>query len=243
MSSSNDGLEFASSKPVGDGFESDFEPALATDGTQFFLAWRDRNGYLALASSTNGRDFGEPLVLNTTTRTAPALAYGDGMLLLAWVDDGRRLHLWPAADAASLQFLVEQRIDLDERSPGAPNLQYARKTWTLTWAGSDHKVNIQTYRGSIEAIPTKHTLAHRGAPITEYRPAIAVLDVWLLAWTRPDGRVGLLVSKSRQPGYINELALDVSSGAGVNLTPFQGDVLLTWAGDDEQPGGHVLRLP
>ena len=173
VSSSNDGLEFTSSKPVGDGFESDFEPALATDGTQFFLAWRDRNGSLAVASSTNGRDFGEPLVLNTKDppRTAPALAYGDGMLVLAWVDKGSELHLWPAADAASLEFLVEQQKDLDERSPGAPNLQYARKTWTLTWAGSDHKVNIQTYRGSIEAIPTKHTLGHgvRRSPSTDRR--------------------------------------------------------------------------
>lgn len=243
VSSSDDGSRFTPPVPL-DGFESDWEPALATDGSRFFLAWRDRSGQLALASSTNGEDFSDPVVLNATTKVAPALAYGNGMLLVAWVDDHRKLHLWPAADAASLQFVEEERADLDETSSASPNLHYADETWYLTWAGGGRRVNILTYDGDFEGAPVKYTLNDfPGAPFTQHRPAVAVLDVWLLAWTDPDGRVRLFASKSRQPGYVNELTLDIRSAAGVNLIPFREQVLLTWGGDNQQPGGHVVLLP
>ena len=60
-------------------------------------------------------------LLNATTKVAPALAYGNGTLLVAWVDKDRKLHLWPAAD--------------DETSSASRNLHYADETWYLTWAG------------------------------------------------------------------------------------------------------------
>lgn len=104
-------------------------------------------------------------------------------------------------------------------------------------------MNIQTYDSDLRPL-RKNTLRHTGAPTIRSRPAVAVLHVWLLAWTRDeDDRIGLLVSRSRQPGYANQLALEVRSGSGVNMTTFQGQALLTWAGDEQQPGGHILRLP
>jgi len=241
VSSSDNGERFTSPKPLG--FESDWEPALATDGSRFFLAWRDRNGQLALASSTNGKNFSNPVVLNATTKAAPALAYGNDTLLVAWADNDKKLHLWPAADAASLQFVEEQRTDLDETSSASPNLHYADETWYLTWAGGGSRVNILTYDSDFQGAPVKDTLDFTGAPLTHHRPAVAVLDVWLLAWTDLDGRVRLMASRSRQPGYVNELTLGIHSAAGVNLIPFRGQVLLTWVGDNQQPGGHVLLLP
>ena len=87
------------------------------------------------------------------------------------------------------------------------------------------------------------TLDPKYPPRTEHRPAIAVLDVFIVAWTRPDGLVGLLVAKSSEPDFVNRLTVEVRSRTGVNMTTFQGHVLLTWAGDDQQPGGYVLRLP
>jgi hypothetical protein len=87
------------------------------------------------------------------------------------------------------------------------------------------------------------TLNPKYPPRTEHRPAIAVLDVFIVAWTRPDGLVGLLVAKSSEPDFVNQLTLEVRSRTGVNMTTFQGHVLFTWAGDDQQPGGCVLRLP
>jgi predicted Ser/Thr protein kinase len=230
--------------PLGEEFESDQEPALATDGDRFFLAWRDQDEHVALASSTDGEDFGEPVVLDTTTtKAAPALAYGNGTLLLAWVDGNNQLHLWPAADADALQFVPEQELPPTmERSPAAPNLLFAEKNWYLTWAGTDRQVNIQTYTGDLRPLD-KDTLSPAYPPSTECRPAIAVLDVFIVAWTRPDGLVGLLLAKSSEPNFVNQLALEVRSGTGVNMTTFQGHVLLTWAGDDQQPGGQILRLP
>jgi hypothetical protein len=92
---SRNGTDVEPLGPLGEEFESDQEPALAADGDRFFLAWRDQDEHVALASSTDGEDFGEPVVLDTTTtKTAPALAYGNGTLLLAWVDGNNQLHLW-----------------------------------------------------------------------------------------------------------------------------------------------------
>jgi hypothetical protein len=68
-------------------------PPAATDGSQSFLAWRDRNGQLARASSTNGQDFSNPVVLNATTKAAPALACRNDTLLVAWANNDRRLRL------------------------------------------------------------------------------------------------------------------------------------------------------
>jgi hypothetical protein len=105
VSRSEDGVHFTSPEPLGDEFASDLEPALATDGSRFFLAWRDQlSGNLAVASSPDGRDFGEPERLQETTQTAPALAYGNGTLLLAWAGDRKQLHLWPAEDADPSSF-------------------------------------------------------------------------------------------------------------------------------------------
>jgi hypothetical protein len=252
VSSSFDGTHVEPSpEPLGEAFESDREPALATDGDTFFLAWRDPTGHLALASSTDGEDFGQPLVLDQTTVTAPALAYGNDTLLLAWVGDGNQLQLWPAADSDSLQFLPEQQRPLldearrgtrGETSPAAPNLLFAGENWYLTWAGTDNQVNIRTYTSDLRPLD-KDTLQPRDAPSTRQRPAVAVLDVFIVAWTRPDHLVGLLVAKSDEPAFVNQLALDVRSGSGVHMTTFRGQVLLAWAGDNLQPGGHVLRLP
>ena len=87
------------------------------------------------------------------------------------------------------------------------------------------------------------TLNPKCPPGSEHRPAIAVLNVFIVAWARPDGLVGLLVAKSSEPDFVNQLTLEVRSRTSVNMTTFQGHVLLTWAGDDQQPGGYVLRLP
>jgi hypothetical protein len=85
------------------------------------------------------------------------------------------------------------------------------------------------------------TLNPKYPPRTEHRPAIAVLDVFIVAWTRPDGLVGLPVGKSSEPDFVNQLTPEVRSRTGVNMATLH--VLLTWAGDDQQPGGYVLRLP
>jgi hypothetical protein len=70
-------------------------------------------------------------------------------------------------------------------------------------------------------------------PRTEHRPAIAVLDVFIV----------LLVAKSSEPDFVNQLTLEVRSRTGVNMTTFQGHVLLTWAGDDQHPGGLRPAAP
>jgi hypothetical protein len=68
------------------------------------------------------------------------------------------------------------------------------------------------------------TLNPNYPPRTEHRPAIAVLDVFIVAWTRPDGLVGLLVAKSSEPDFVNRLTVEVRSRTGVNMTTFQGHV-------------------
>ena len=103
-------------------------------------------------------------------------------------------------------------------------------------------MNIRTYTTDLRPLD-KDTLSPADPPSTEYRPAIAVLDVFVVAWTRSDGLVGLLVAKSSEPNFVNQLALEVRSGTGVNMTTFQGHVLLAWAGGDQQPGGYILQLP
>ena len=77
------------------------------------------------------------------------------------------------------------------------------------------------------------TLNPKYPPRTEHRPAIAVLDVFIV----------LLVAKSSEPDFVNQLTPEVRSRTGVNMTTFQGHVLLTWAGDDQHPGGLRPAAP
>jgi hypothetical protein len=56
------------------------------------------------------------------------------------------------------------------------------------------------------------TLNPKYPPRTEQRPAIAVLDVFIVAWARPDGLVGLLVAKSSEPDFVNQLTVEVRAG-------------------------------
>ena len=216
------------------------EPALATDGSRFFIAWRMTDGRLALASSADGgATFGDPVTLQQTSVTAPALAYGDGRLLLAWVGDNNRLHLLASAADEPLTFPPDQEVLLDETSRVAPSLLFANDSWYLSWAGTDDQVNLQVQSGDL-TILNKSTLS---GPETSYRPALAFQDVWIMSWTRPDGLVGLFVSKSGRPDFVNQLALNAASGTGLSLASFNGRVLLAWAGDAQQPGVHVVALP
>ena len=77
------------------------------------------------------------------------------------------------------------------------------------------------------------TLNPKSPPRTEHRPATAVLDVFIV----------LLVAKSSEPDFVNQLTPEVRSRTGVNMTTFQGHVLLTWAGDDQHPGGLRPAAP
>jgi hypothetical protein len=77
------------------------------------------------------------------------------------------------------------------------------------------------------------TLNPKYPPRTEHRSAIAVLDVFIV----------LLVAKSSEPDFVNHLTPEVRSRTGVNMTTFQGHVLLTWAGDDQHPGGLRPAAP
>jgi hypothetical protein len=80
-------------------------------------------------------------------------------------------------------------------------------------------------------------------PRTEHRPAIAVLDVFIVARTRPDGLVGLLVTKSSEPDFVNQLTVEGPQQDRREHDHLPGTCPPHLAGDDQQPSGYVLRLP
>jgi hypothetical protein len=232
--STTDGRNFSQPKRV-PAFSGD-EPALATDGSSVYVAWRDPSGRLAVAASEDGTHFGDAVWLGLSSLTAPALAYGDGRVVLAWVGDNNRLHVLPSASIEPIRFDPAQEVILEETSRVAPTLLFADQTWQLSWVGTDGQVNLLPSADLVNFLATR-TLS----PHSEHRSALAVQAVWLLAWTRSDtGGIGLLISKTGSPTFVNELSLGASSGGGVAMTTFRGQVFLAWTDTTQQV--HIAAL-
>jgi hypothetical protein len=234
--STSDGRNFSQPERV-PAFSGD-EPALATDGSSsVYVAWRDPSGRLAVATSEDGTHFGDPVWLGRSSPTAPALAYGDGRVVLAWVGDNNRLHVLPSASVEPIRFDAAQEVILEETSRVAPSLLFADQTWHLSWVGTDGQVNLLPSADLVN-FPATRTLS----PHSEHRPALAVQAVWLLAWTRSDaGGIGLLISKTGSPTFVNELSLGASSDSGVAMTTFRGQVFLAWT-DNNAQRVHIAAL-
>ena len=73
-----------------------------------------------MATSEDGTHFGDPVWLGRSSLTAPALAYGDGRVVLAWVGDNNRLHVLPSASVEPIRFDAAQEVILEETSRVAP---------------------------------------------------------------------------------------------------------------------------
>ena len=78
------------------------------------------------------------------------------------------------------------------------------------------------------------TLNPKYPPRTEHRPAIAVLDVFIV----------LLVAKSSEPDFVNQLTPEVRSRTGVNMTTPSRDMSYSpGPATTNTRAGCVLRLP
>src|SRR5258708_35546596 len=67
-----------------------------------YLAWEYNDEHLYIASSTDGKTFGEKHELaheRSLKSTRPSLAFGQGLLFLAWIDHNDQLNIISSPDA------------------------------------------------------------------------------------------------------------------------------------------------
>lgn len=145
MLSNNGGISFESKMIFGE--TSDRAPALVSDGSALFLAWKERDenadehvarhislARVSLFANTAGtmgiEGLGPKILLAETTEQAPALAIHQGRLFLAWIGVGnRRLNLAVSTDGGR----TFAKLALEPTSDAAPALASTPDGLVLAW--------------------------------------------------------------------------------------------------------------
>jgi hypothetical protein len=85
------------------GLTSKTGPALAASNDMVWLAFvtNDTAGQLAVYSSPNGQDWDQPSFPGATSTQAPALAFFNNTLYVAFISSGNQVAVWSSADGQS----------------------------------------------------------------------------------------------------------------------------------------------
>src|SRR5882762_4926524 len=113
-----------------------------------YLAWEGNDEHLYVASSTDGKSFGEKHQLvheESLKSTRPALAYGQGLLFLAWIDKDDLVNIISSPDG--LNWANKFTISETSHRKAAPAITYANNRLYLAWTGRDrkNKVNVTSF--------------------------------------------------------------------------------------------------
>jgi hypothetical protein len=128
-------------------------PALAFDaaGRHVYFAWADGDGHLFVSGSSDGFHWEAPYAVGETTVEdgTPALAFGHGLLFLAWTgtDDDNHLNvlaLVPAPQGGGGFAPLRPKTVLRERSSddAGPALAFGHERLFLAWTDDDDRVKV-----------------------------------------------------------------------------------------------------
>jgi hypothetical protein len=211
-------------------------PALANVGdSQLALAWTgtDAAHHLNVETSPDGRSFGGKATLPETSPHAPAAAFGNGRLFLAWTDSQHRVNVISSADRVTFS----NKVTLAEMSTSAPALAFANGLLYLAWTGTDsqHHLNVMSSADGI-TWGSKVTLADTSGT----GPGLALANGSLhLLWVGSDPSLSLNVMTSAEGvTWGHKVVLAESSNDHPALVPWE-ELYLSWTGRDPS---HRLNL-
>ena len=206
-------------------------PALATLNNRFFVAWVKPDNSLNVASSDDGKDWGNRTKVADGVQRPPALGIYKGSLYVIWADS-TSLYIMSSNDGVTWESkTVCAQIEMDENS-GAAMIEFKGKM-LIACVGLDSNIHIVTSTDGMSfASPTQLSL--RGQSFNN-RPSLAVIDQTVhIAWLSLM-HYKLLVSTS-QDGHTWEPAGDTNqlTEIGPYNSEFGGRLLLSWAGAGAQ---------
>jgi len=185
-------------------------PALASSGDAIYLAWigRDATGRINIARSTDGLTFTKHIFDAYTSTRAPALAYNQGRLYLAYTAGNDRITMVEFDDPTTVvPTLVKE---LDQSTSFEPSLAPYGRYVAVGWTGQDggNKLNVAEYHPSpapaLEANATYEDSASTGPSIAsrlilqDPHSNVPPQQQLVIAWTGTDGAGTLNVATSRQ---------------------------------------------
>ena len=226
---------------------SDATPALVTAGGRAYLAWAgtDDVGTLNVmvadlgSASPAARPFldRKTVLYGRTSDLAPALAWHGGGLVLAWTaSDGR---LWATTSADGAKFSEPVAI-AGPTTRAAPSLASHGGRLYLGWIADGGTAYVAALDERMQVAGTGGIVARR---LPAQRDVVAVVlashgDRLVLAWTAPNGRIGL--STSADGSAFSELVrLDEATDAAPAVASFGGRLALAWTRVD---AGRSLGL-
>jgi hypothetical protein len=120
------------------------QPALAAFNGKLYLAFADTDGRLNVMSSTDGQNFGAPVVIpNNTSEDGPGLAAFDGRLYIAWAgtESRHRINFMTSTDGVTWG---GKTLFGSEASAGNPALAASSTQLLIAYNGvnSAHNLNI-----------------------------------------------------------------------------------------------------
>ncbi|MFZ5897017.1 MAG: hypothetical protein ACOY0T_38520 [Myxococcota bacterium] len=261
---SENGIEFmrGNSSSVYDNFLY-YEPALAADGKgHIFLAWTastefvkvlvsDHPNFVRSSFLTQKAAGAEPVTLEYTASTAPALVYGNGRLFLAWHDEDSTLHIISSADGVS--FDTSTHVILPGHfSYAAPALSYLNGKLYVISTDNEHRLKL--FVSSDDGLhfegPTVLGMLSSGHPaLFSLDPQGSTTPDFNLLWTdvpdvgRSSGRIKIASAPAGDVtkfGRTHQFESDTAD-FGINATWFKGGLHFAWLGVADTNHPNVAR--
>ncbi|HYP88856.1 MAG TPA: hypothetical protein VEQ59_11895, partial [Polyangiaceae bacterium] len=257
---STDGVHFTQTSSVSDNFKFS-EPALASDGVRIYLAWTSASGFVKVAVSNEPsfahlelmqqREPGaEPARLGYQPTTAPALAYGNQRLFLAFNQDDEVVVV-SSRDGATFDTTTEVALP-GVLSYNPPALAYLdERLYLITTDGlRQMRLFVSTDDGANFSEPTPLSMSSFGHPAlmsfaTGDAPSADLHVAWAEVTT--DGPTWGRIKLASAPGTdvagfsrVHQLESD-QANFSISSASFRGSWYIAWLGILEAPHPNVAR--
>ncbi|KAK3938602.1 hypothetical protein QBC46DRAFT_317427 [Diplogelasinospora grovesii] len=241
---------------------SQFQPGLAFDSTTgtTYIAYTGtdtaNDGSVNIAKSTDPglKTWSDPVVTPGRSFTGPALAFGDGLLFVAWTGTDANKSINIASTNNGGQTWLQHQV-LGETSGARPDLVFnsGRKTLTLSWSGQGNNFlnfieysDYANFAGAVKTILSTKTTAYGLSADVDPSTGSPVV-----AWVGPDAganNINTVTSETQDytsltsPSTRFRLLYDnfQSSTDGPSICSFQGKVCIAWTyGGQKNNAGQV----
>jgi len=124
------------------------------------LAFTGANGILN-ALCGMGIEMGPAAIFNGTSKQAPALAFYQGLLYIAWTDATGKLNVMPSPDGIH----GGNQVTLNQTSSNGPALTGSSSSLSLAWSGTNNQLNVSSSSdGKVWGNPTTLNQTSKLAP-------------------------------------------------------------------------------
>ena len=214
-------------------------PALATDGSNLFIAWKGSGNDNLNVAVVNINPAGVPtglsnkIILGDTSPHRPALAALNGNLYLAWKGDGNdNLNVMVSTNGGRS---FGAKFISPETSPKAPALVANNGSLFIAWKGDGNDnlnvavVDIDETTGAPTGLSNKVILGDT-SPLA---PALAAVNGYLFLGWRGDGndQLNIMVSTNNGQSFGGKLISPETSTDAPVLASHNGQLFIGWKGD------------